>query len=75
MLMTVIGVATWTFPRPAQDDSRYRRELVEAVYWVSTASTAIRAIGEIAVSIGELGLRWLIVLGGLGQLTAPCCLS
>src|SRR4029079_1101212 len=34
MLMLVMGVATWMFPRPARDDARYRPELAEAVYWI-----------------------------------------
>jgi Crp-like helix-turn-helix domain len=34
MLMMVMGVATWLFPRPARDDTRYRPELAEAVYCV-----------------------------------------
>ena len=34
MLMMVMGVATWMFPRPAKDDTRYRPELAEAAYWV-----------------------------------------
>jgi len=68
-LMMVMGVATWMFPRPARDDRRYRPELAEAVYWVMTIATAARAGAEIAVAIaGTLGLRWLIALGGLGQL-------
>jgi len=69
MLMMVMGVATWMFPRPARDDTRYRPELAEAVYWVMTMATAMRAGAEIAVALaGVLGLRWLIALGGLGQL-------
>jgi len=69
MLMMVMGVATWMFPRPARDDARYRPELAEAVYWVMTVATALRAGAEIAVGLaGALGLRWVIALGGLGQL-------
>ena len=69
MLMLVMGVATWMFPRPARDDTRYRPELAEAVYWVMTMATALRAGAEIAVALaGTLGLRWLIALGGIGQL-------
>jgi cbb3-type cytochrome oxidase subunit 1 len=69
VLMMVMGVATWMFPRPAREDSRYRPELAEAVYWVMTAATAIRAGAEIGVALaGSLGLRWLIAVGGLGQL-------
>lgn len=69
MLMMVMGVATWMFPRPAREGSRYRPELAEAVYWVMTVATAVRASAEICVALaGALGLRWLIALGGLGQL-------
>lgn len=69
MLMMVMGVATWMFPRPARDDTRYRPELAEAVYWVMTAATALRALAEVVVALtGALGLRWLITVGGLGQL-------
>jgi cbb3-type cytochrome oxidase subunit 1 len=69
MLMMVMGVATWMFPRPARNDTRYRPELAEAVYWIMTAATAVRALAEITVALaGALGLRWLIALGGLGQL-------
>src|SRR5262245_41779250 len=71
MLMMVMGVATWMFPRPARDDLRYRPELAEAVYWVMTIATAARAGAEIAVAMGgALGLRWLIAVGGLGQSVA-----
>jgi cbb3-type cytochrome oxidase subunit 1 len=69
MLMIVMGVATWMFPRPARDDPRYRPGLAEAVYWVMTLSTAVRAAAEIlAPWSGVPELRWAIALGGLGQL-------
>ena len=29
MLTIVMGVATWMFPRPARDETRYRSELVD----------------------------------------------
>jgi cbb3-type cytochrome oxidase subunit 1 len=68
LLMIVMGVATWMFPRPARDDTRYRPEVAEAVYWIMTLSTALRAGAEIALSLAApLGLRGLIALGGIGQ--------
>ncbi len=71
MLMIVMGVATWMFPRPARDDTRYRPELVEAVYWLMTLSTALRAVAEILLGVtGAPRLGWLIAAGGLGQLAA-----
>lgn len=69
MLMMVMGVATWMFPRPARDDARYRPELAEAAYWVITVATAVRACAEIAMAVAGLpSLRWFIAAGGLGQM-------
>jgi len=69
MLMMVMGVATWMFPRPARDDTRYRPELAEIAYWMMAVATALRALAEVVVALtGALGLRWIIALGGIGQL-------
>jgi cbb3-type cytochrome oxidase subunit 1 len=70
MLMIVMGVATWMFPRPGRDDARYRPALAEAVYWIMTMGTALRAIGEVAAGVteGAAVLRALIVFGGSAQL-------
>jgi uncharacterized membrane protein YidH (DUF202 family) len=68
MLMIVMGVATWMFPRPSREDTRYRPELAEAVYWVMALSTVIRATAELLLAYtGALALGWLIAAGGLGQ--------
>jgi uncharacterized protein involved in response to NO len=68
MLMIVMGVATWMFPRPGRDDTRYRPELAEAVYWVMTLSTVVRVLAEILVSLsGAPVWRPVVALGGLGQ--------
>jgi cbb3-type cytochrome oxidase subunit 1 len=70
MLMIVMGVATWMFPRPGRDDARYRPALAEAVYWIMTLGTALRAISEVAAGVAEDGalLRTVIVVGGSAQL-------
>jgi cbb3-type cytochrome oxidase subunit 1 len=71
VLMLIIGVATWMFPRPARDDERYRPELAEAVYWIMTVSTIVRALAEIGLGLWGAGpLRLLVAGGGLGQLGA-----
>jgi cbb3-type cytochrome oxidase subunit 1 len=69
MLMIVMGVATWMFPRPARDDARYRPAVAEAAYWVMTLATGLRAAGEIVDAIaGGAVVRAVIVAGSLGQL-------
>ncbi len=68
MLMIVMGVATWMFPRPARDDRRYRPELAEAVYWLMTVATCVRALAETLGGYSDsTALRVMIALGGLGQ--------
>ena len=68
MLMIVMGVATWMFPRPARDDARYRPELAEAVYWTMTVATCVRAVAELLGAYADSrALRAAIALGGLGQ--------
>jgi len=69
LLLLVMGVATWMFPRPARDDPRYRPALAEAVYWMVTVATALRALGELATAYWPtVVFRALVTLGGLGQL-------
>ncbi len=68
MLMMVMGVATWMFPRPARDDTAYRPELAEAVYWIMSLATALRAAGELLAGFSPSpAQRLLIAAGGLGQ--------
>jgi cbb3-type cytochrome oxidase subunit 1 len=69
VLLMVMGVATWMFPRPGRDDARYRPGLAETVYWVMTVATTMRAAGEVAAGyVGVPPLRILVAAGGLGQL-------
>src|SRR3972149_2993205 len=78
MLMRVMGVATWMFPRPAKDDARYRPELAEAVYWVMTVATALRGAAELAAGWSAAPfLRVLVAVGGLVHLlcTTPCVVN
>jgi cbb3-type cytochrome oxidase subunit 1 len=70
VMMMILGVALWMFPRPERDDPRYRPALAEVAYWLLTSSTAIRFTGELVppASSGLL-LHWVVVLAGLGQVT------
>ena len=70
MLMLVFGVATWMFPRPGKDDTRYRPELAGVVYWLLTASTVVRLGGELGAALSGARGSALAALGGWGQLAA-----
>jgi cbb3-type cytochrome oxidase subunit 1 len=68
MLMMVMGVATWMFPRPGRDDARYRPGLAEVVYWLVAVATAVRAAAEVAIGVtGAPAVGALVAAGGLGQ--------
>ena len=68
VMMMILGVALWMFPRPAKDDTRYRPELAEAAYWLVTAGTGVRVAGEVVRSGTDGGvLRLMVVAGGLAQ--------
>ena len=68
VMMMILGVALWMFPRPARDDARYRPELASASYWLLAVGTAVRLAGEIArTGVDGRLLRLLVVAGGLAQ--------
>jgi heme/copper-type cytochrome/quinol oxidase subunit 1 len=68
VLFLILGVALWLFPRAAKDDTRYTPRRIEASYWILTASTASRFLGEVARVWSDAPLLpWMVVLGGLGQ--------
>jgi|SRR4051812_6408043 cbb3-type cytochrome oxidase subunit 1 len=69
VMMMILGVALWLFPRPDKADTRYRPVFAEAAYWFVTIGTAARILGEMArVQSGAYALRWLIVVAGFAQI-------
>ena len=50
VMMMILGVALWLFPRPAKDDARYSPRAAEVAYWLVGGGTAIRVAGELARS-------------------------
>lgn len=68
VMMMILGVALWMFPRPARDDTRYQPRLASASYWLVTCGTAVRLAGEVArAGVDSPALRLLVVAGGLAQ--------
>jgi cbb3-type cytochrome oxidase subunit 1 len=67
VLMLIMGVATWMFPRPGVGNTRYRPGTAEAVYWIVAIGTTIRAVAEILSANGAVALRPLVALGGFLQ--------
>ena len=69
VMMMILGVALWLFPRPEKGDERYSPRLAGAAYWLVALGTAGRVAGELLrTGAGGLWLRWAVVLCGLAQI-------
>lgn len=68
VMMMILGVALWLFPRAERGEQQYDPRLAAAAYWLLTVGTAVRVAGELArSSFGSMWLRSAIVVGGLAQ--------
>ena len=68
VMMMIMGVALWLFPRPDRDDTRYDPRVAGAAYWCMTLGTAVRLAGELARLGGASpALRGAIVAAGGAQ--------
>lgn len=68
VMMTIMGVAQWMFPRPTPDDTRNRPERMELVWWVMTVSVSLRAAAELAASWRDLqALRVVVFSASAGE--------
>ncbi|HEY9449964.1 MAG TPA: cbb3-type cytochrome c oxidase subunit I [Gemmatimonadaceae bacterium] len=69
VMMMILGVALWLFPRPEKGDERYNPRTANAAYWVLTVGTAVRVAGELLrASVDGLWLRVVVVLAGFAQI-------
>jgi heme/copper-type cytochrome/quinol oxidase subunit 1 len=71
VMMMILGVALWLFPRPEKSDVRYRPAMAESAYWLLTVGTAARVAGELArPAVASAWLRWAVMAAGLLQIIA-----
>jgi heme/copper-type cytochrome/quinol oxidase subunit 1 len=69
IMMMILGVALWLFPRPEKTDLRYQPRIAEVAYWLLTIGTATRLITELMRdSSGSNILRWIVVLSSFAQI-------
>jgi cbb3-type cytochrome oxidase subunit 1 len=69
VMLMILGVALWLFPRPEKGDERYSPRVAEWAYWLVTLGTATRVAGELLRPVvAALWLRWAVVLSGLAQI-------
>lgn len=53
VMMMIMGVALWFFPRAEKTDKKYNPDLILVVYWLMTISTALRFLFQVIK-----GLAW-----------------
>ena len=69
VMMMILGVAQWMFPRPAKDDTRYDPRRAEISYWMLTLGTAGRVAGELLrAGRNDTWLRIAVVVTGACQI-------
>lgn len=60
VMMMIMGVALWFFPRPEKSDKKYNPSLILITYWLITISTALRFVFQSAA--GFVYLAWINVM-------------
>lgn len=69
VMMMILGVALWMFPRPAKEDACYSQTRATVAYWLVTLGTAGRVAGELMRSPSSaFPLRLAIVIAGFLQI-------
>ncbi|MEW5843779.1 MAG: cbb3-type cytochrome c oxidase subunit I [Bacteroidota bacterium] len=69
VMMMIMGVALWFFPRPEKEDKLYKPDLILAVYFIITASTLIRFFSQVtsAFVLPSDLLKFLLTISAIGQ--------
>ncbi len=57
VMMMIMGVALWFFPRAEKTDTKYNPDLIRFIFWIFSISTALRFIFQFLY--GFLYLQWL----------------
>ena len=76
VMMMIMGVALWLFPRPDKSDAQYDPRLAATAYWLITIGTTARVGGEVMrsslfdMNISAMWLRIAIVAAGFLQAIA-----
>ena len=71
VMMMILGVALWMFPRPERDDTRYTPKAAEAAYWILASGTAARVVSELMRPVSShIALRWVVTIASLAQIVA-----
>jgi len=51
VMMMIMGVALWFFPRADKSDKKYNPDLIMITYWMMAISTSFRFLSQVSYSI------------------------
>ena len=60
VMMMIMGVALWFFPRAEKTDKKYNPDLILATYWLMAISTGTRFVFQAAA--GFVYIEWINVM-------------
>ncbi len=61
VMMMIMGVALWFFPRPEKTDKRYNPDLILLSYWLITIGTAVRYIFQMLLGFNFAHFYQIII--------------
>jgi len=71
MLMLIMGIAVWFFPKADKTDTRYSPQRIMIVYWLMLSGTILRFIFEVTDAYVTISfLNYIIVAASTLQITA-----
>jgi cbb3-type cytochrome oxidase subunit 1 len=73
IMMMILGVALWLFPRPGKSDARFQPRMAEVAYWLLALGTSARLAGELLRILSAMSLiRWVVVVSSFMQIAGIC---
>ena len=72
VMMMIMGVALWFFPRAEKNDRLYKPTLILITYYTITISTAVRFIAQVTAAYVQTGgvLKFLLTISSIFQVAA-----
>lgn len=69
VMMMIMGVALWFFPRAEKDDKLYKPDIILTAYFIITTSTLIRFFSQVisAFVLSNELLKFLLTISAVGQ--------
>lgn len=71
VMMMIMGVALWFFPRADKEDKRYNPDLILAAYLIMTIGTSLRFVFQVAANfIISKFVHYMIAISSIMQVIA-----